>query len=156
VFQTEQQEENEMFGYFTKLNGHVYDGAHVAAEDLHNGDFVEITAEGVKKIAEAGDAILRVAPEGKLANYWGHPALALDVVADGSKEYFMVEGEWDINDAEAYNTSEYVTKAGSFVSMRRPVVGDQILRDVSEDIYNAASEGALFTPAADGAIAAKA
>lgn len=142
-----------MFGYFTKLNGYVYDGAHIAAEDLHNGDFVEITENGVEKIAEAGDAVLRVAPDGKLSNYWGHPALTLDVVSDGTKEYFMVEGEWDINDGAEYNTAEYVTKRGKFVRMRRPVIGDQILRDVSDELFAAAAEGALYTPAADGTIA---
>lgn len=37
-----------MAGYMTKLQGYVYDGAHVAAEKLQNGVFAEITADGVK------------------------------------------------------------------------------------------------------------
>lgn len=140
-----------MFGYFTKLNGYVYDGAHIAAEELHNGDFVEITEDGVKKIASC-DAKLRVAPNGKLSNYWGHPALTLDVVGLGTKEFFMVENEWDINDANAYNTAEFKVEAGKYVRMRRPVIGDQILVSVTEEVFAAAEEGALVS-VSNGAVA---
>lgn len=143
-----------MFGYFTKHNGYVYDGAHTAGEILHNGDLVEITEGGVKKIAAKGDAVLRVAPDGKVSSYWGKPALMLDVVSDGTKEYFLVENEWDVNDSEVYNTSEYAVKVGEYVRMRRPVVGDQILIDVSEDIFNAAAVGKTYNPNAGGSIIA--
>ena len=108
----------------------------------------------MKKIAAKGDAVLRVAPDGKVSSYWGKPALMLDVVSDGTKEYFLVENEWDVNDSEVYNTSEYAVKVGEYVRMRRPVVGDQILIDVSEDIFNAAAVGKTYNPNAGGSIIA--
>ena len=57
-----------MAGYMRKLNGHVYDGANVAAEALENGVFAEITADGVKKVTAAKDTVLRVAEKTLL---WG-------------------------------------------------------------------------------------
>lgn len=145
-----------MFGYFTKHDGYVYDGAHLAAETLHNGDFVEITAEGVKKIAAKGDAVLCVAPDGKLTAYWGKPALVLDVVSAGTKEYFMVENEWDVTDGTEYDTSNYEVKKGELVRMRRPVIGDQVIVEVTTDILNAAEVGKTYNPNAGGSVVATA
>lgn len=42
-----------MAGYFAVMNGHVYEGRFVAGEDLQNGMFVEVTTNGVKKLAAA-------------------------------------------------------------------------------------------------------
>ena len=49
-----------MAGYFQRHDGHVYEGAYRAGETLTSGLFVEITANGVKKITAAGDAEFRV------------------------------------------------------------------------------------------------
>lgn len=60
-----------MAGYMKKLNGHVYDGANIAAEALENGVFTEITADGVKKITATKDTVLRVVEKTTL---WGMEA----------------------------------------------------------------------------------
>lgn len=61
-----------MAGFMKKLQGHVYDGSHVAATKLANGVFVEITSTGVKALAAAGDMVLRIAEKTTL---WQMPAL---------------------------------------------------------------------------------
>lgn len=141
-----------MAGYMTKLQGYVYDGAHLAAENLENGVFAEITADGVKKIAAAGDATFRVAPEGK-TTLWGMNALILDVVNPGTKEMFLVENEWDINDNEEYDTSKYMLKAGKYVRMHRPLAGEQFITTVADDVYAAVAEGDAMVTAANGTVA---
>ena len=139
-----------MAGYMTKLQGHVYDGAHVAAEKLQNGVLAEITADGVKMLA-AGDAKFRVAPDGKTM-LWGMPALTLDVV-EACKEIFLVENEWDINDNEEYDTSKYELKEGKPVRMHRLLPGEQFIMSVAEDVYNAVEIGDAVAPAAGGTVA---
>ena len=96
-----------MAGYMTKLQGYVYDGAHIAAEKLQNGVFAKITTDGVKKLDGAADAKLRVAPDGK-TTLWGMPALTMDVVSVGADEIFFVENEWDINDSEEYDNNHQI------------------------------------------------
>lgn len=139
-----------MAGYMTKLMGHVYDGAHIAAENLQNGVLAVIAAEGVKAAATA-DAAFRVAPDGK-ATLWGMPALTLDVVK-ACDELFLVENEWDINDNEEYDTSKYELKAGKLVRMHRLVAGEQFIATVAEDVYNAVNEGDAMALAAGGTVA---
>lgn len=142
-----------MAGYMTKLMGYVYDGAHTAAEPLENGVLAEITAEGVKKITETGDAKFRVAPEGK-TELWGMGALTLDVVSAGTKELFLVENEWDINDAEEYNTAKYTLDAGKLVRMHRLLPGEQFIMTVADEVYSAAKVGDMLKPAANGTVGA--
>ena len=139
-----------MAGYMTKLMGYVYDGAHVAAENLQNGVLAVIAADGVKA-ASTGDASFRVAPDGK-TTLWGMPALTLDVVK-ACDELFLVENEWDINDNEEYDTSKYELKAGKLVRMHRLVAGDQFIITVAEDVYNAVNEGDAMALAAGGTVA---
>lgn len=139
-----------MAGYMTKLMGYVYDGAHVAAEELQNGVLAEITANGVKKIA-SGNAKFRVAPEGK-TTLWGMNALVLDVVDAGTKELFLVENEWDINDNEEYDTAKYAIKVGKLVRMHRLLPGEQFIATVADEVYAAAEVGATVTAAADGTV----
>lgn len=140
-----------MAGYMTKLNGHVYDGAHAAAENLQNGVLAEITADGVKAITATKDVVLRVAPDGK-TTLWGMPALTLDVVK-ACDELFLVENEWEINDNEEYDTSKYELKAGKPVRMHRLLQGEQFIMSVAEDVYNAANIGDAMAPAAAGTVA---
>lgn len=140
-----------MAGYMTKLMGYVYDGAHTAAEDLENGVLAEITADGVKKVA-SGDAQFRVAPEGKTV-LWGMNALTLDVVNAGTKELFLVENEWDINDNEEYDTAKYTLKAGKLVRMHRLLPGEQFIATVSDEVFGAVEVGGTVTVAANGTVA---
>ena len=139
-----------MAGYMTKLMGYVYDGAHIAAENLQNGVLAVIAADGVK-VATTGDAAFRVAPEGK-TTLWGMPALTLDVTK-ACDELFLVENEWEINDNEEYDTSKYELKAGKLVRMHRLVAGDQFIMTVAEEVYNAANEGDAMAVAAGGTVA---
>ena len=141
-----------MAGYFRKLNGHVYNGEFTAAEAMENGVYAEITTDGVKKITAAKDTVLRVAEKTTL---WGMDAVVLDVVSTGADEVFFVENEWDINDNEDYDTAKYSCKVGSFVKMRRPTVGDQVIMTVASELYAALAVGDQVQPAADGTIAKK-
>ena len=139
-----------MAGYMTKLNGHVYDGAHVAAEKLQNGVFVEITADGVKKIAAAKDTKLRVQEKTTL---WGMDALILDVVTCGADEIYFVENEWDINDNEDYDTAKYECNIGDFVKMHALLKGEQLIMTVAADLFGTLNEGDVVNPAANGTVA---
>lgn len=141
-----------MAGYMRKLNGYVYDGAHVAGEALANGVFAEITANGVKKITSAGAMELRVQEKTTL---WGMNALVLDVVDPGTDEIYFVENEWDINDNTDYNEAEYACKIGDYVKMHRPVINDQLVLTVADALYASLSEGDIVTPASGGSVAAK-
>lgn len=139
-----------MAGYMTKLMGYVYDGAHTAAEKLQNG-VLAVIGEGGVKAAATGDAVFRIAPEGK-TTLWGMPALTLDVVK-ACDEVFLVENEWDINDNEEYDTSKYELPAGKLVRMHRLVAGDQFIATVTEEVYGAVNEGDAMAIAAGGTVA---
>lgn len=112
--------------------------------------FAEITADGVKMIAEAKDAKFRVQEKTAL---WGMDALILDVVACGADEYYFVENEWDINDSENYDTAKYECKVGDYVKMHAPLKGEQLIMTVDADVFAAVAEGDMVTPAAGGAVA---
>lgn len=142
-----------MAGYFRKLNGHVYNGEFTAAEAMENGVFAEITNDGVKMTTAAKDTVFRVAEKTTL---WGMNALVQDVVSTGADEVFFVENEWDINDAENYDTAKYTCKIGSYVKMRRPTVGDQVIATVADTLYSALAVGDQVQPAAKGTVAKKA
>lgn len=139
-----------MAGYFRKLNGYVYNGEFTAAEPLENGVFVEITTDGIKKITAEKDTVMRVSEKTTL---FGMNAVALDVVSDGLDEVFMVENEWDINDSTDYDTAKYTCKTGSYVKMRRPTTGDQLIVTVAESLYTTLAVGDKVKPAADGTVA---
>ncbi len=81
------------------------------------------------------------------------PALTLDVVTAGTKEIFLVENEWDINDNEEYDTSKYELAAGKLVRMHRLLPGEQFIMTVAEDVYNAVEIGGTVAPAEGGTVA---
>ena len=139
-----------MAGYMTKLNGYVYNGAFTAGEELQNGMFAEIADNAVVATKGAKDTVLRIVEKTAL---WGMNAVILDVVSVGEDEVFLVENEWDINDAEEYNTAKYAAKQGAYVKMHRPVVNDQMIVTVGDDLYATLNVGELVTPAAAGTIA---
>ena len=142
-----------MAGYFKKLDGHVYDGSNLAAVAMENGIFAEITAQGVKPIAAAGDMELRVVEKTTL---WGRNAQVLVVVNPGTKEHFFVENEWVDNDMPTLDFSHYECKVGQFVKMRRPVINDQVIMTVEDTLYNALNVGDIVKPAVNGTVAKKA
>lgn len=141
-----------MAGYFRKLVGRVFDGAHAAATELENGMFVGLNAEGKVVALEAADAatVLRCVEKTDL---WGKPALVLDVVSVGAEAY-MVEADFPVEENGVYDEAEFKVKAGELVKMKRPLMGEQIVLSVSKEIFNAAAVNGKFTLAAGGSIEA--
>lgn len=142
-----------MAGYVTKLQGHVYDGAHAAGEALTNGVFVELTGGQAKKTAAAKDMMLRVAEKTTL---WGLPALVLDVVSVGLDEVFFTENEWSNNEGEDWDEARNTLAAGKQVRMKRLLPGEQVILSVEEALFTATVVGSLMQPAAAGTVAAPA
>lgn len=143
-----------MAGYMKKLNGHVYDGAHLAAVELANGVFAEInSANKVALTSAAKDMELRIVEKTTL---WGMPALILDVIKQGEDEVYFVENEWENYEvASDYNTAEYTVPADHFVKMHRPLVGEQLIATVGDTLYGTLAVGNMVTPAANGTVAKK-
>lgn len=139
-----------MAGYFTKLQGHVYDGTHEAVEPLANGTFAEITSAGVAKITTTKDTKLRVAEKTTL---YGLPALTLDVVSVGVNEVFFVENEIPVLHSEVWDESTYELPPQIQVRMKRPLPGEQIIMSVDDALYAALTVGNIVTPAAGGTVA---
>ncbi len=138
---------------FNRLASHIYEGAYKAGEQLTSGLFVEITANGVKKIAAAGDAEYRVEEK---TNLWGLPAVRLVCVYEGSKEQYVTDLETEnYGDKGDYNDAEYSIPAGHLVKMRLPEKNDMLTISVGDALYAALAEGDVVTPAAGGAVAKK-
>lgn len=140
-----------MAGYFRRAEQFNYDGANKAAERLENGLFVEIGANGVKKLAAAGDAEFRVKEKTSL---WGLPALVLICTNVGTKEFYMTECEIEnYGDKGDFNDAEYAVEAGHYVKMRRPNINDEVIVSVSDATFAAVNEGDTVSPAAGGSVA---
>ena len=140
-----------MAGYFRRAEAWNYDGANKSGEELSNGLFVEITANGVKKIAAAGDAEFRVKEKTSL---WGLPALVLVCVNAGTKEIYFTENEIEnYGDKGDFNDAEYVIPADHYVKMRRPNINDELIMSVDDTLFAAVNEGDTVSPAAGGFVA---
>ena len=140
-----------MAGYFDKLDGRVYDGGHKAGEELANGVFASITANGVKKLTAAGDAKFRVEEKTSL---WGLPAVRLVCTATGTAEIYFVENEWEIYGDKDYDESDYTIPAGHLVRMRRPVLNDEVIMSIDATLFASLNVGDEVKPAAGGTIVA--
>lgn len=138
-----------MAGYFTKLNGRVYDGGHIASAALENGTFAVINANDQVE-ASGANANVEFACVEK-TDLWGEPALRLRCEKEVGT-VFMVENDPLIYVGEDYDGAHRTCKAGEYVKMRTPVIGDEIILGVTEAIYNAAAVGAKYNLAANGAI----
>ena len=142
-----------MAGYMKRLNGRVYDFQHKSKIDgLTNGMFVEIDASGdVILTAAARDTKMKVVEKTTL---WRKKALVLDVTAVGANELFLVENEWEVyEDAGEYNTAEYKVDKGHFVRMHRPLIGEQLIVTVTDELYGAVNVGDTVQPTAAGLVA---
>ena len=142
-----------MAGYMKRLNGRVYDFQHKSKIDgLTNGMFVEIDASGdVILTAAARDTKMKVVEKTTL---WRKKALVLDETAVGANELFLVENEWEVyEDAGEYNTAEYKVDRGHFVRMHRPLIGEQLIVTVSDELYDAVNVGDTVQPTAAGLVA---
>ena len=141
-----------MAGYFRKLVGRVYDGAHISAEKLTNGLFVNINDDGKVVPLENADATTKLRCVEK-TELWGLNALVLDVAENGA-EVYMVENDFPVDVHGVYDETAFELEAGEYVKMKRPLLGEQIVISVSDDIYSAAAENAMYTLAAGGTIVA--
>ena len=140
-----------MAGYFRRAEAWNYDGVNKAGEELSNGLFVEITANGVKKITAAGDAEFRVKEKTSL---WGLPALVLVCVNAGTKEIYFTENETEnYGDKGDFNDAEYVIAKDKYVKMRRPNINDELIMSVDDTLYASINEGDTVSPAAGGFVA---
>ena len=140
-----------MAGFYRRAEAWNYDGANKAGVKLYNGVFAEITANGVKPIAAAGDAEFRVKEKTSL---WGLPAIRLTCVNPGTKEMYFVENEIEnYGDKGDFNDAEYAVEKGHFVKMRRPVINDQLIMSVDASAYASLAVGAVVSPAAGGSVA---
>ena len=141
-----------MAGYFRRAEAWNYDGVNKAGEELANGLFVEITANGVKKITSAGDAVFRVKEKTSL---WGLPAVVLVCTNAGEDEIYFTENEIEnYGDKGDFNDAEYSVPTGHYVKMRRPNINDELIMSVGSTTYSGLSVGDSVTPASGGGIAA--
>ena len=142
-----------MAGYFTKLNGRVYEGEHAAATDLENGLFVYIDSSNTVSKSAANTNVELLCIE--KTDIWGKKALRLRCQAEDGT-VFMVEGDPNVSPVGVYDERAHVVKAGELVKMRSPHISDEILISVTDAIYTAAAVGDVFNVAANGLIAEKA
>ena len=141
-----------MAGYFRRAESWNYDGSNKAGEELANGVFVSITANGVKKLTAAGTTEFRVKEKTTL---WGLPAVVLVCTADGGEEY-LVENEFeDYGDNGDMNYAEYTVPTGHYVKMRRPNINDEIIVSVTSTVLGTLAVDDTVTPASGGSIVKK-
>ena len=141
-----------MAGYFRRAEAWNYDGSNKAGEELANGVFVSITANGVKKLTAAGTTEFRVKEKTTL---WGLPAVVLVCTADGGEEY-LVENEFeDYGDNGDMNYAEYTVPTGHYVKMRRPNINDEIIVSVTSTVLGTLAVDDTVTPASGGSIVKK-
>ncbi len=136
----------------TRLNRYVYDGHHYAAAALANGVFVELDANGKVAPITAAKAGLKMVVAEK-TTLFGLPAVRLNVIANGDGGVYFTENEWDVNEFEAYDESQYTVPTGALVKMHMPVVNDQLIMTVDATLYGTLNEGDTVNPAANGTIA---
>ncbi len=141
-----------MAGYMKRLNGRVYDFQHKAKVEMENGVFVELNTDGeVILTAAARDTKMKIVEKTEL---WRKKAIVLDVTAVGENELFLAENEWEVyEDAGEYNTAEYKVKPGHYVRMHRPLIGEQLIVTVGDELYAALKVGDTVQPAANGLVA---
>lgn len=141
-----------MAGYFQR-GAHIYEGAYKAGEELPNGVFCSLTAQGVKKLTAAGDAEFRVVEKTTL---WGKKALRLVCVNVGTKELYFTESEIEnYGDKGDFNDADYSVAAGHYVKMRRPDINDMVIMSVGDELYAALAVDDIVLPAAGGLVAKK-
>ena len=141
-----------MAGYFTKLNGRVFEGHYPADVDLENGTFVVVSSGEVVKSSANTNVEMECVEK---TDIWGLPALRLRVQKEDGTLY-MVEQDPYIEEVGAYDGVHRGAKAGELVKMRSPHISDEILLQVSDELFAAAAVGYIYNVAANGLIAKKA
>lgn len=137
-----------MAGYFRKLNGYVYEGTYPSDAPLQNGDFVEIVEGVVKKLSNPMDALFRVVEKTTL---YGRKALVLRVLkVPEQQDFYMVENELPNHHGEDWDEAEYELPAGELVRMKRPLLGEELIRTATDYEYGEAKVNGVGYPADNG------
>ena len=112
-----------MAGYMSKLASYLYDGEHVAATALVNGNFVYVDSNNkAALIAEETDVKLRVKA---LEGPYDMTGLRLVVAEQGDDEVFLVE---NLPEGEAeYDETTYGPAAGEYARIHRLIAGEELL-----------------------------
>lgn len=139
-----------MAGYF-RTGNHIYNGRHLMGADIERGKFVKIDEAGLIQVAEA-DATLVMRVEEK-TELWGLEAVALEVVECGENAVYLLANDSEIMDNCAFDERHYIVKKDTFGSIKRPLIGEELVVSVASDLYAALAEGDLVTVAAEGTIA---
>lgn len=141
-----------MAGYMKRLNGYVYDGHHVAGEELTSGLFVTLNANNkvVKTTAAVTDLKLDVVDK---KEQWGKYFIAANVIDNAATNVYFTELEWNVDDDLPYDETEYSVKVGQYVKMRVPAHNDQCFFSVNKTLYDALTIHDIVTPAAGGTVA---
>lgn len=140
-----------MAGFMSKLQGYVYDGEHLAAVDLTNGQFVYIdSANKAAPLTQAVDMTVRVK---ELEGPFGMPGLRLTVVKQGVNEVYLVENVIPTENVGVYDETTFGPKAGEYARLHRPLAGEEMLVSVPTALLSGVSVGdVIIVGAANGAL----
>lgn len=139
-----------MAGYF-RTGNHIYNGRHLMGADIERGTFVNIDADGLIQVADADETlVMRVEEKTEL---WGREAVALEVVACGDNAVYLLANDSEIDNTCVFDERYYVVKKDTFGSIKRPLIGEELVITVESDLYNTLVEGDLVTVADNGTIA---
>lgn len=139
-----------MAGFMTKLQGHVYDGEHVAAVNLTNGQFVYIdSANKAAPLTQAVDMTVRVK---ELEGPFGMPGLRLTVVKQGVNEVFLVENVIPGDFIGIYNETTFGPLAGEYARLHRPLAGEEMLVSVAVSLAGVAVGDVIIVGNAAGVL----
>lgn len=142
-----------MAGYFRRAEAWNYDGSQKAYENTPNGIFVYIDgSNGVKKLGSAGSAEFRVAEKTTL---WGLPAVVLVCTDPGSAEIYFTENEFEDYGDTDFDQTTYAVPAGHYVKMRRPVINDELIMSVTDEVLATLAVGDTVKPTTNGTIVKK-
>lgn len=141
-----------MAGYFSKLNGRVYDGQYEANAAFENGTFVELNSSG-KLVSCSTNEVLTLQCVEK-TDLWGNYALRLRVIAEDG-EVFMVEQDFNMNEYGEYDERDNGVKAGQLARVRCPHISDEILLEVTSTLYNNTDVGDKFNIGSGTIVAAE-
>ena len=139
-----------MAGYF-RTGNHIYNGRHLMGADIERGTFVTIDEDGLIQVADADETlVMRVEEKTEL---WGREAVALEVVACGDNAVYLLANDSEIDNTCVFDERYYVVKKDTFGSIKRPLIGEELVITVESDLYNTLVEGDLVTVADNGTIA---
>jgi predicted RecA/RadA family phage recombinase len=118
-------------GYLTRLQGYVYDGEHLAATDLKNGQFVNIANNKATALSSVTDTKARVVA---LNGPFGMRGLQAEVIQQGSSEVYFVENVVHEEGIGAFDERNFGPAANEHARIHRLLAGEAFV--VSSDIID--------------------